>query len=58
MTRKILAGKAALVIGGSGGIDQVSAALHTLYAAYADQVVEAMRDSSASRREMAIQSLR
>ena len=58
MARKILVGKARLVIGGSDGIDQVSAALHKLHAAYADQVVEAMRNSSALRREAAIQPFR
>jgi hypothetical protein len=58
MARKTLARKAELATGRSGGIDQVSAALHKLHAAYADQVAEAMRNSSASRREVAIQPLR
>ena len=58
MARKTLARKAALATGGSGSIDQISAALHKLHAAYADQVVEAMRNSSALRREAAIQPFR
>ena len=58
MARKTLARKAALATGGSGSIDQVSAALHKLHAAYAVQVMETMRNYSASRREVAIQPLR
>jgi hypothetical protein len=58
MARKTLARKAALATGGPGGSDHVSVALHKLHPAYADQVVEAMRNSSASRREAAIQTLR
>jgi hypothetical protein len=58
MARKTLARKTALATVLSGGIDQVSAALRKLHATYADQVVEAMNNSSASRHEMAIQLLR
>jgi len=58
MARKIRARKAALTTAESGGIDQVSAALQKLHAAYTHQVVKAMRNSSASRREVASQPLR
>jgi hypothetical protein len=58
MARKTLARKAAPVTLLSGGVDQVSTALHKLHANCSDQVVEAMRNSSASRREMVIQPLR
>jgi NAD(P)-dependent dehydrogenase (short-subunit alcohol dehydrogenase family) len=44
------------ITGRSGG--NVSAALHKLHAANADQAVEAMCNSSASRREVAIQPFR
>jgi len=58
MARKTLARNAALATGGPGGTDEVSTALHRLHAAYAGQVVGAMRNSSASRHEMAFQPLR
>lgn len=58
MTRKTLARSAVLATAVSDGIDQVSTALRKLHATYAGQVAEAMRNSSASRHEMAIQLLR
>jgi hypothetical protein len=58
MARKTLARKAAPVTAVSGGVDQISTAPHKLHANCSDQVVEAMRNSSASRHEMAIQLLR
>jgi hypothetical protein len=58
MARETPARKTALATVLSAGIDQVSATLHKLHAAYADRVVDAMRNPSASRHENALQPLR
>jgi hypothetical protein len=58
MARKTLARNPAPASGGSRSIDQNSAAIRKLHATYADQTVEALRNSSPSRHEMAIQLLR
>ena len=51
MAQEILAGEASLVMGESGGIGQVVAALHRLHAAY---VMERLHNSPASDRAVAI----
>jgi hypothetical protein len=57
MAGKTLAGKASLVIGGSGGIGLVVAALRKFHASYTSQVMKPLHNPSATSREVAIRPL-